>query len=76
MSISAIFTILANSKNETSSMERQTQHVLGFVQVHMGIDWAILGVVRVARGIVRLFQGVVSGIGRLSTICLDMSYYF
>ncbi len=63
MRVSAIFTILANSKNETSSMERQTQHVLGFVQVHMGIDWAILGVVRVARGIVRLFQRVVSGIG-------------
>ena len=50
--------------------------MLGIVQVLMGIDWAILGVVRVARGIVRLFQGVVSGIGRLSTICLDMSYYF
>ena len=32
----------------------------------MGIDWAVLGVVRIARGIVCLIQGGVSGIGELS----------
>ena len=56
--------------------KEKTQVVLGIVRVLMRMDWAVLGVVRIARGIVRLFQGVVSGIGRLSTICLDMSYYF
>ena len=46
--------------------------MLGIVQVLMGIDWAILGVFRIARGVVRLFQAVVSGIGGLST---DFSRY-
>ena len=47
-------------------MERKNQDVLRFVRVLMRMDWAVLGVVRIARGIVRLFQGVVSGIGELS----------
>ena len=47
--------------------KEKTQDVLGIVRVLMRMDWAVLGVVRIARGIVRLFLGVVSGSGELST---------
>ena len=41
--------------------------MLGVVRVLMVIDWADLGVVQIAREVVRLIQGVVSGVGELSS---------